>query len=200
MYHKKLKNIRKSFTLIEVIVVMGVMGLIIGGLLVSLRQIIEGEVLLKKMQLVEEESRFILDVFANDGEYSDLDPAYKSEGKSDIFSYVIRFVLTEKKSEIIEGSNVSSEFSSYLASSPDENYYLRRTITNNRTEPAKITSVTLNNIPLATKPVFRVKTLESPNGTENFLITISLIFRVETKNQPIFIPIETSVVSRTFEI
>ena len=89
MYHKQVKSIprtlfqgeklkvksygfRKSFTLIEIVVVMGVMGMIMGGLLVSLRQIIEAETLLKKMQGVEEETRFIMDAFAQDAEYSEL--------------------------------------------------------------------------------------------------------------------------------
>ncbi|MFH1183247.1 MAG: type II secretion system protein [Candidatus Moraniibacteriota bacterium] len=206
MYHEQVKSeklkvkkigLGKSFTLIEVIVVMGVMGLIIGGLLVSMRQIIEGEMLLKRMQAVEEESRFIMDLFAQDSQYSELDDTYKPSTDSDIFTYLIRYILVEKKGEISGTTNNRAEYLSYHQDNiSGRQYFLMRNITGD----AEDLSVTLNNTPLASRPVFRIRRLASPEGAENYMITISLTFWVENRDNPVLVPIQTSVVSRTFEI
>lgn len=190
------KNKAKSFTLIEVIVVMGIMGLVAGGLIVSLRQVIESEILLKKMQQVEEESRFIMDAFAQDAEYSDLDSGYKPTSvQGDLLLERLSFRLVEKKSDVEAGSSVESVYSSYK---DDQNYYLLRTITTHGITPV-VNKVTFNFIPLDKAPLFRVRRIESPDGVPSYFITISLIYRVDTKVQPIYIPIETSAISRTFE-
>lgn len=195
----KRKGFKSSFTLIEVIVVMGVMGLIIGGLLVSMRQIIESEMLLKKMQAVEEESRFIMDLFAQNAQYSELKaPEYTpSTTDDDIFSYVIKLILTEKKEELEKASENMAEYLSYYQETQSGKlYYLQRNITG-ETEDL---SVTLNSTPFVKRPVFRIKRLESPDGAANYLVTISLVFFVENGDNPVYVPIQTSVVSRTFEI
>lgn len=212
MYNKKLKakssnfkNIRKSFTLIEVVVVMGVMGMIMGGLLVSLRQIIDGETLLKKMQGVEEETRFIMDAFAQDAEYSELycrdsesDPrCYKpSKDEGDIFAYNIKFLLAEKRSEIESEGSLESEYASY--SGDKINYFLKRTLTEQTDPKTPGVAATLNNTPLKSKPVFRIRMISSRDGAENFFITLSLVYRVVNKDQVIYLPVQTSVMSRTF--
>lgn len=195
----KRKGFKSSFTLIEVIVVMGVMGLIIGGLLVSMRQIIESEMLIKKMQEVEEESRFIMDLFAQNAQYSELKaPEYTpSTTDDDIFSYVIKLILTEKKEELEKASENMAEYLSYYQETQSGKlYYLQRNITG-ETEDL---SVTLNSTPFVKRPVFRIKRLESPDGAANYLVTISLVFFVENGDNPVYVPIQTSVVSRTFEI
>lgn len=181
----------KSFTLIELIVVMAVMGLVIGGLLVSLRQIVESENLFKKMQAVEEESRFIMDVFTQDAEYSELKGDYKAAD----FYKNIAFILTEKKSEI--GGSGTAE-SSYSSSANGSKFYLKRTISG-QSSPDESTALTLNNTPLASEPLFLVKELEADEAG-NYFITISLTFRVDADGRNILVPIETSVVSRTFEL
>jgi len=195
----KRKGFKSSFTLIEVIVVMGVMGLIIGGLLVYMRQIIESEMLIKKMQEVEEESRFIMDLFAQNAQYSELKaPEYTpSTTDDDIFSYVIKLILTEKKEELEKASENMAEYLSYYQETQSGKlYYLQRNITG-ETEDL---SVTLNSTPFVKRPVFRIKRLESPDGAANYLVTISLVFFVENGDNPVYVPIQTSVVSRTFEI
>lgn len=193
------KSKEKSFTLIEVVVVMGIMGLIVGGLIASLRQIVDGETLLKKMQAVEEESRFIMDAFAQDAEYSELSDAYKPDTDS-IYSEILKFKLTEKKSDLSTDSTLESKYEYYPPrNSSVHNYFLKRTFIDTATDPATTTSVTLNNTPLNDPPGFRVKLIESPDGAENYLVTMSLIYRVDNKGQLIYIPIETSAMSRTFE-
>jgi hypothetical protein len=175
------------------------MGLIIGGLLVSMRQIIESEMLLKKMQAVEEESRFIMDLFAQNAQYSELKaPEYTpSTTDDDIFSYVIKLILTEKKEELEKASENMAEYLSYYQETQSGKlYYLQRNITG-ETEDL---SVTLNSTPFVKRPVFRIKRLESPDGAANYLVTISLVFFVENGDNPVYVPIQTSVVSRTFEI
>lgn len=188
----------RSFTLVEVIVVMGVMGLIIGGLLISMRQIIEGEMLLKRMQSVEEESRFMLDIFAQDSQYSELDATYKPSTDSNIFTYLIRYILVEKKGEVSGITNNRAEYLSYYKDEPSgKQYFLQRNITGDTDD----LTVTLNNTPLASRPVFRIKRLASSEGSaENYMITISLTFWIENRDNPVLVPIQTSVVSRTFEI
>lgn len=197
MYPKKAQKfgLRKSFTLVEVIVVMGVMGLVISGLLVSMRQIIEGEMLLKKMHKVEEESRFILDLFAQDSQYSELDDKCKPIGvNTDWADYFIDYLLVQRKEEISESANEIIDYRSYFQG---KDYYLQRNIING---PDNLT-VTLNNTPLKAPPIFRVRKLATGvTGSDNYMITISLIFQVENRNAPIFIPLQISVVSRTFAL
>jgi len=198
------RNSNKSFTLIEVVVVMAVMGLIMGGLLVSLRQIIDTETLLKNMQKVEEESRFIMEVFTQDAEYSDLGADYKiaceNDGDQDVPLTSIGFLLTEKKSQIGSGSASESIYSSQ-SGPPADKYYLIKSINNYSDPPVPPTTLTLNNTPLGAQPVFKVKMIKTQSGAENFFITLSLVFRVETRNQeqPVLVPIQTSAMSRTFE-
>jgi|GEM_PF-1654976 len=193
----KIKNIEKSFTLIEVVVVMGILGLIIGGLLVSLRQIIESETMLKKMQSVEEETRFIMDAFAQDAEYSELNSAFKpATTDGDIFAYKIKFILVGKQSEIISGGNMESEYSWY--DDGKNNYFLKRAI-KDPANPSSDTAATLNNTPFMAKPVFRVKLVKSPDEAENYFITLSVVYKVVNKTQIIHIPVQTSAISRTFE-
>lgn len=208
MYHRKVQNSKlkiqkfrkeKSFTLIEVIVVMGVMGLIIGGLLVSMRQIIEGEMLLKRMQGVEEESRYIMDLFAQDAQYSDLEADFKPSANNDYFTYIAPFLLVEKKSQLSESGNNTATYLSYCQYcdiADKEQWFFERNITGGGNNLA----VTLNNTPLAMQPMFRIRNLSGADGTENYMITISLVFQVDSKNGLVRIPIQTSVVSRTFEI
>lgn len=184
--------------MIEVIVVMGVMGLIIGALLLSMRQIIEGEILLKKMQAVEEESRFIMDLFAQDAQYSELDDYYKPGGNNDdYFLYAIRFILSEKKEDIGQENGDKSEYQSYYQNTPiGRQYYIARTLAGG----AENLTTTLNNTALALQPLFRVRKIVSGDGAENYLVTISLTFQIESRNGLVLIPIQTSVISRTFEI
>lgn len=189
----------KSFTLIEIVVVMGIMGLISGGLLLSLRQIIAGETLLKKMRSVEEESRFIMDTFSQDAEYSDLEEPYKpSSSSQDIFAYLIKFILTERQSDINASNSSESQYASYKLDNNSKDYYLKRILAT-KGSPDQDTSITLNNTPLSVRPVFRVKLVETPDHSANYLITISLIFKVVTNTETIYIPVETSAMSRTFE-
>jgi len=193
------KNSR-SFTLIELIVVMAVMGLIMGGLLVSLRQIIESENLLKKMQAVEGESRFVMDVFTQDAEYSELEADSKPDSSEleKLFNS-IAFKLTEKRSEIGSSSVLESGYESYRANE-NGGYYLRR-IRSDQNNPSDIIATTLNNIPLDSQPLFLVKKVETTDGgAENYFITVSLTFRVDVRDQKILVPVETSVMSRTFEL
>lgn len=195
----KISKLSRSFTLIEVIVVMGVMGLIIGGLLVSMRQIIEGEILLKKMQAVEEESRFIMDLFAQDAQYSELDDSYKESLRNDeeLLSNVIRFVLTEKREDIGQEVNNISEYQSYEENtSSGKQYYLVRSLADDTED----LTTTLNNTPLELEPKFRIRKIVSNDGAKNYMITISLTFKIENRGESIPIPVQTSVVSRTFEI
>jgi prepilin-type N-terminal cleavage/methylation domain-containing protein len=187
----------KSFTLIEVVVVIGVLGIIMGGLLASMRQVVEGEILLKKMSAVEEETRFIMDAFAQDAEYSELHEDNKPA--SEDFFYAIKFNLTEKKSELGSDSTLESAYT-YMPS--DQGYNIKRSLTST-SDPSnpEITTITMNNTPLAEKPVYRVRLVNTPDGTNSYLITISLIFRVTVNDdEQILIPVETSAMSRTFEI
>jgi len=184
----------KSFTLIEVVVVIGVMGLVMGGLLSSMRQVIEGETLLKKMLEVEEETRFIMDTFAQDSEYSELFDEYKpdKENPGDIFSYVLQFNVAEKKSELGGEGSLDSK---YTYGQGGDGYYIRRELTR---DDNTVTS-TLNNTPLKSRPVYRVRLIETPDGSLNYFITFSIVYRVILKDQEILIPVETSAMSRTFE-
>jgi type II secretory pathway pseudopilin PulG len=182
----------KSFTLIEVVVVMGVMGLIMGGILTTMRQVIEGETLLKKMQTVEEETRFIMDAFTQDAEYSELDEGYKpNQDELDIFANTVKFNIVEKKSELGTTGALESKYT-YAKSGND--YYIKRVLTRGN----DVVNTTLNNTPLQDKPVYRVRLIETPDGSANYFITISYIYRVMIKNEEVLIPVETSAMSRTF--
>lgn len=176
---------------------MGVMGLIMGGLLASMRQVIEGETLLKKMQAVEEETRFIMDAFAQDAEYSELDGACckPTAATGDIFVDTVRFKLTEKKSELESGGTLES---AYTYGSSGSDYYLKRAITDSD-DPANPAIITMNNTPLSAKPIYRIRLVETPDGSDNYLTTVSLVYRVTINDQPVQIPVETSAMSRTFE-
>ena len=188
----------KSFTLVEVIVVMGVMGLIMGGLMASLRQVIEGETLLKKMQAVEEETRFIMDTFAQDAEYSELvcaspNECYKpDEDSPEFFAYKIIFNVAEKKSELTLGGGLESKY--YYSQSGDDYFMKRELKSASGTDPT-----TLNNTPLSTMPVYRIRLVQTPDKRNNYFITISMIYKVKIKDQIVLIPVETSAMSRTFE-
>ncbi len=189
-----IKKNKKSFTLVEVVVVMGIMGLIIGGLVTSMKEIIDGEVLLKKMQQVEGESRFIMDLFSQDAQYSDLDPLYKpGSGQTKISSYQIKFIIADKKSLI--GTDSTSSYALYNSSNSTGDYYLRRELKN----VSSTFTTLLNNMPLYEQPVFMVQKVSTPEEAENFITTISLLFKVATRSGDLLVPIQTSVVSRTFE-
>jgi len=188
---RKRKKLEKSFTLVEVIVVVSVMGLIIGGLLTSMSHILNGEVMLKKMQGMEEESRFIMDLFAQDAQYSELNPTFKPDDY--ITANRIAFILTDKRSDVLSGSASSVEYTSTESAYP---YSLKRTLANSSLSFSQTS--TLNTTPLAVAPVFKVKKATSGDA-ESYIVSISLTFQVATKGETSLIPIETSVVSRIFE-
>ncbi|MBM3256169.1 MAG: type II secretion system protein [Candidatus Moranbacteria bacterium] len=180
----------KSFTLIEVIVVIGVLSLVTGGLLLSMRGIINGEVLLKKMQQVEEESRFILDVFALDAGYSEVDTESWLSAQEYSFNNTLTFNFAEKKSDIEQLNDRASAVYSYEGDS------LVRKYTNTA---GSVFLVNLNNTPLFQNPGFLIQKVTTPDGGENFLVTASLIFDVKVGENHTLVPVETSVMSRTFE-
>ncbi len=190
------KKNKKSFTLVEVVVVIGVMGVIVGGLMTAMKEIIDGEILLKKMQQVESESRFIMDLFAQDAQYSDIGSRFNNKpvsGQNKTEGYNIQFIIAEKKSEI--GTDNADSYVIYSSDGSNNEYFLKRELKN----AATTFSTTLNNIPLAEKPVFIVQKITTPENAENFITTVSFLFKVTTKNSDLFVPIQTSVVSRTFE-
>jgi type II secretory pathway pseudopilin PulG len=188
------KKNKKSFTLIEVVVVIGIMGVIVGGLMTAMKEIIDSELLLKKMQQVEGESRFIMDLFSQDAQYSDIDPLYKpGSGANKISSYQIKFIIADKKSAV--GSGSTDSYALYNSNGSGSDYYLKRELKN----VASTFATVLNNVPLAEQPVFIVQKASTPEEAENFITTISLLFKVQTKNNTLYVPIQTSVVSRTFE-
>ena len=102
------------------------------------------------------------------------------------------FKLTETREDVTENSGALITYSSNN-SSP---YFLKRTAEKNE-DP--LFSVNLNQIPLAEKPVFGVMKTVGSNDSEGFLITISLLFKVENKTNVILVPVQTSVVSRVFQ-
>jgi type II secretory pathway pseudopilin PulG len=180
----------KSFTLIEVIVVVGVLSLVTGGLLLSMRGIINGEVMLKKMQQVEEESRFILDVFALDAGYSEVDTESWLADQEYSFNNTLTFNFAEKKSDIEQFNDKARAVYSY------EGSYLIREYTNTA---GSVFYSGLNNTPLFQEPGFLIQKIKTPDGGENFLVTISLIFQVDVGGNIALAPVETSVMNRTFE-
>lgn len=179
-----------SFTLVEVIVVVGVLSLVTGGLLLSLRGIINGELMLKKMQQVEEESRFILDVFAQDAGYSELDTGSWLANQTESFNDSLTFKFAERKSDIEKLNDLASAVYSYWGTN------FVRTYTNTQGSTFKST---LNLTPLMQQPGFHVKKVKTPDGGENYLVTVSLVFEVDVAGNTTLVPIETSVMSRTFE-
>lgn len=188
----------KSFTLIEIIVVLGIMGMITGGMLASMRHIIDAEILLKDMQKVEEESRFILDLFAQDAQYSELDANYQPSGNTQyISSDHIAFNLTETRQDIF-GQSGSSQvlYKSDPKSGQQGPYSLVRELKSNNNV---IFSSNLNTVQLNDPPEFRVETIIYSNEITSYLVTVSLVFKIEAKAETILIPIQTSVVSRVFE-
>jgi len=183
----------KAFTLIEMVMVVGVLGIIMGGLLFSMRQVIEEGLLLKKMKVVENETQLITDIFAKDAQYSELNglcgggSCTTKEGEAGSIS----FSLTEKEADIQGGGGSTALYNS---EEEDGVYYLTREISGGR-------KTKLNTIPLRDRPRFNVKKMESEvDGKTSYLITISVIFQVDTKYKDVRIPIQTSVVSRLFEI
>lgn len=197
---KKRQKKQKSFTLVEVIVVVSVMGFIVGGLLVAMSHILNGEVMLKKMQAMEEESRFIMDLFAQDAQYSELASALKLDDLDSITSNWISFILTEKRSDVLSGSSSNVRYDPVEADDPaggpDKVYFIKRTIWNDALNFSETT--TLNTTPLNTSPAYKVKKVTSEE-TDSYLISVSLTFKAQTKNDVSLIPISTSVVSRIFE-
>lgn len=180
---------QKSFTLVEVMVVIGIMGLVIGGLMVSMREIVEGELLLKKLQQVEEESRFIVDSFSQDAQYSELESIYK---QPDASFNSIGFILSDKKLADTQDPSLVG----YTSQLDNSNYFLKRAMIN---VVASFTT-TLNSVPLESEPIFKVKRISHTDGATNYLISLTSIFKIETGNgSEILIPVQTSVISRTFE-
>lgn len=60
---------------------------------------------------------------------------------------------------------------------------------------------TLNTIDLVEKKSrFHVHKVQSTEGYTNYITTISLSFKVKTKTDSVEIPVQTSVVSRVFEL
>lgn len=205
-------KIKKSFTLIEVVVVMAIMGLIVGGLMTAMKEIIDGEVLLKKMQQVEGESRFIMDLFAQDAQYSEL----ASGSRINSGAYQINFLVAEKKLDLGQSVDPDEEeqFPHIKYSSSQVNVDYDKTASRwllKRNFFSKAANsnfeTTLHTTPLKYQPLFLVQNIDEefnrdPNETDilnNRLITISLVFEVKNKETIIHVPIQTSVVSRTFE-
>ena len=186
-----------SFTIIEMIVVVGVLSLIIGGLMLSMREIIRGELMLKKMQRVEEESRFIMDVFAQDASYSEIDDTTWSDEESSHLYPDIVFNFAEKKSDIEELSDVAKVTYGYY-NEGSQTFYITRKYQNSS---GSIFYTTLNSVPLYQNPTFFVKKVTTPDGGKNYLVNALLVFKVSTGtgDQINLVPIGTSVMSRTFE-
>ncbi len=189
---EKQSKMQKSFTLIEMIVVVAVMGLILGGLVISMSQILNGEIMLSKMQAMEEESRYIMDLFAQDAQYSELNPTFKPD--TFLTAERIIFILTDKRSDVLSGSTSTVEYNS--TGSADK-YYLTRALSNPSLNNFNEIS-TLNTTPLKYKPTYKVRKVTNGDA-ESYIISISLVFEVQTKGTVTIVPIETSVVSRIFE-
>ena len=187
----KNKNQQKSFTLVEMIVVVGILGLITGGLLLSMRGILSSELLLKRMQEVEGESRFMMDVFAQDAAYSTINTSSWLAEQNESFNNKLIFSFAEKKSDIENLNDPARVVYSGEANT------LIRTYTNTQKDEFK---TELNITPLFKDPYFLIKKVRTPDGGENFMVIMSLIFQVSTgTGGTTLLPIETSVMSRTFE-
>jgi len=181
----------KGFTIIEMLLVVGIMGMIAGGLVFSMRRVIEEATFLKKMQKVEEEVTYITDVFAKDAQYSELQGLLTGSGYQigEGLSDGIAFSLTEKK-EDIEGSG--GNLAEYYAKSESSGYYLYRRLSDRE--------VKLNTVPFTSPPKYIINIDNNKEGTRSYLISISAIFNVETKFKGVQVPMQTSVTSRLFEL
>jgi len=184
----------RSFTLVEMVVVVGILGLIVGGLMLSMRQIIQEEAVFKKMQETEEQARFIASLFSLDAGYSELD--LSGNPVPDVPGNKMTFLLAEKSSDLSAG--ISSATVTYSSEGSDAaGWYLEK---KTEREGKADETVTLNTVPLDSRPLFVYKVIKDPGGDlENYFITASLVFRITVGSQVSRVPIETSTMSRTFE-
>ena len=195
---QKTKKVEKSFTIIEVIVVVGVMGFIVGGLMLGMRQIIQEEMTLKGIQEAEEQGRYITDLFALDAEYSELNTS--NNYRPDTPSTKITFNLSETSSDL--SGNTISSVAVYTSYQENGSWYLQKKLCTNSdcSDSNNFTSVTLNVLPLYSRPLFMYQKVYDPSGSlANDFITISLVFSVKVGAETSKVPIQTSVMSRTFE-
>lgn len=194
----KNRNREKSFTIIEVVVVVGVMGFIVGGLMLGMRQIIQEEMTLKGIQEAEEQGRYITDLFSLDAEYSELNTS--NNYRSNTPSTKITFNLSETSSDL--SGNTISSVAAYTSYQENGEWFLQKKLCTDSdcSDSNNFTSVTLNTLPLYSQPLFMYQKVYDPSGSlANDFITISLVFSVKVGAETSKIPIQTSVMSRTFE-